>query len=1227
MRGKRGSLLLPAGALLLLAIWGLWPTGCGNNETDEPTFLQAKRVTSWSELIGGPDAYGTPGDFLLENNRIRVVIKDVGESPAPGLYGGSILDADRVRRGREYCCGHGLDQFQEFFPTVNTIIPEVIQGAGPPLSVRVLDDGAGGGQAVIRVEGVGAPLLTLLKGATDYVFQVDYVLRPNRDYVEVQTTVDVNPRSGEYPTELGAYLSDPVNIFEQLLTGNLILGDALFFGTSLKAFGPDFGFYLDGIIWEMFMQDPPGSTLSTPIRSDFIAGVGDGISYGVTTKEGNIQLPLFTSSIALMLSSVFEQARVGNTARVAFTNYFIVGEGDVASVLDTAQEIRGIPTGRLEGKVVDAYSYQGISAANVFVFKDPRDPTWKQLHENWFDSEVNPENQEISLESLLQAVLSSNVTTNPRVSPLLSQIETDRFEDASPDGSFHCRLEPGRYLLLAHTPYRPEGKLLPVTIRKDMTTSAELSLTPAGRVFYEVRDGANNYVPAKVTFQGTPNPSTAGERQACNQGGVYNPDCPLFGHHELFLGDKFLPNRLAKVVHTANGVGETTLKPGTYTYWASRGPEYTVDTGTVTVDWRYQAEIHATVVHAADSKDYLSFDIHQHSQRSHDSSLPVRERLVTNVAEQVEILNATDHDYITNFWPIIRDLDLERYIHAIKSDELTTVEMGHFIGFPLHWNPRLASNGAPGWVNKSPQQIFDTLRDGAGFGRQGTVVHVAHPRDSLFGYFYMFGMDPSVPRPDKPWGFKVSPDILGLLNPFINPSPDLFLGLIPLPDEQYTGPNFSLDFESLELLNAKRFELIRTPTVSEYDNLCEMSDMRHFIDERDCLYNPDGSEKPPGERKTTVYEIMTRTFAEQAAIYDGSDPLSSSYPQALEDWFSFLNQGYTFTATAGSDSHNKVRTEAGCPRTYLRSDADEPSQLTDQETAKRVWNHQAFVSYGPIVDLHVNGTAAIGDTIQDTDGRVRLRIRVETPGWYNVDRIEIYGNGLLVGDIGRDATEWAGPSQPQPMPDGAPPVRCVTEGKTLRRNAVKVFDDDVVCYLEEDPEAPSTYRDTWFVVLAMGDSPPTPPALMGPGTREDAVDSMFPVYTDNDFPYIQVGGMIFLAIQSLLDGLPIPGLTSKNPYTIFPTRPFAFTNPIWVDADGSPGFDPSGTIIAYYGPEGEKHLRSTDTESLASIQNPRYLRVLKALLFSEHPMPPKLGPRPVQLNEQRENSSLPSGAP
>jgi hypothetical protein len=103
---------------------------------------QAKRVGSRTELIGGPSALGEVGDFLLENEHIRVVIQDKGFSRGFGIHGGSLIDIDRVRatEGGTSAGGRGRDQFGEMFPIA------FLQALEPD-AVEVLNDGADGTEA------------------------------------------------------------------------------------------------------------------------------------------------------------------------------------------------------------------------------------------------------------------------------------------------------------------------------------------------------------------------------------------------------------------------------------------------------------------------------------------------------------------------------------------------------------------------------------------------------------------------------------------------------------------------------------------------------------------------------------------------------------------------------------------------------------------------------------------------------------------------------------------------------------------------------------------------------------------------------------------------------------------------------------------------------------------------------------------------------------------------
>ena len=67
----------------------------GCTDTEPP--VNARRVAERGELVGGPSALGEVGDFLLQNDHIRVVIQDKGFSRGFGIYGGSLIDVDLVR--------------------------------------------------------------------------------------------------------------------------------------------------------------------------------------------------------------------------------------------------------------------------------------------------------------------------------------------------------------------------------------------------------------------------------------------------------------------------------------------------------------------------------------------------------------------------------------------------------------------------------------------------------------------------------------------------------------------------------------------------------------------------------------------------------------------------------------------------------------------------------------------------------------------------------------------------------------------------------------------------------------------------------------------------------------------------------------------------------------------------------------------------------------------------
>jgi hypothetical protein len=180
--------------------------------------------------------------------------------------------------------------------------------------------------------------------------------------------------------------------------------------------------------------------------------------------------------------------------------------------------------------------------------------------------------------------------------------------------------------------------------------------------------------------------------------------------------------------------------------------------------------------------------------------------------------------------------------------------------------------------------------------------------------------------------------------------------------------------------------------------------------------------------------------------------------QNLEEWFALLNKGYRYTAVGNSDSHRLVYQWAGYPRTYVRVNDDEPQAVQAEEVARALIAGRAIVSNGPFVYVLVDGEAEPGDQVSADGGRVTLQVSVRAPQWIDVDRIEVFANGVRV------ASKALPPS--------------------FRPGLAGQWETE----LEID-------RDTWIVVMVRGKALPED-AL--PGLKSAPFGFANPIYIDGD---------------------------------------------------------------------------------------------------------------------------------
>ena len=287
-------------ALAALALAGPLPS-CGQSERQQ--FARAQRVTANTQLIGGPSARGEIGDFLLENDHVRVIVQDLGYNRGSGIFGGALIDADLVRMGdeRDLLAGNGRDSFGEMFPA---FFLEVMD----PEAIEIINDGTDGDAAIVEVRGRGGEFVTLarmlnqvmvnsydanenlrrvLRGKPPRLDQepqialsVRYILEPDARHVRVESTLrNISTKRLEFPNQsilntLSSVLG--LDLGEFTVPAGQVLG----FGKLSDPFLPGIGYDL-----QFGLEDAYGAGFELPAlpghRTPIVASSSlDGISYG-----------------------------------------------------------------------------------------------------------------------------------------------------------------------------------------------------------------------------------------------------------------------------------------------------------------------------------------------------------------------------------------------------------------------------------------------------------------------------------------------------------------------------------------------------------------------------------------------------------------------------------------------------------------------------------------------------------------------------------------------------------------------------------------------------------------------------------------------------------------------------------------------------------------------------------------------------------------------------------
>jgi hypothetical protein len=229
-------------------------------------------------------------------------------------------------------------------------------------------------------------------------------------------------------------------------------------------------------------------------------------------------------------------------------------------------------------------------------------------------------------------------------------------------------------------------------------------MRPPARVSIEVRDeDTKELLPARVVFFGS--------------GRTKSP--------------RFVPQRedrqFDNVAYTHTGKLDRNVPGGRYRLLVTRGPEYTVRELPFSARADEPTVVRTTLRRVVDTKGYISADFHLHSVNSQDSLVGLRDRVRSLVAENVEFAVPTDHNYVTDYRPIIGEMGVKKWLASVPGNEVTTdgFRLGHFNVFPVEPEAGTPGEGAFAFYRRMPRDIFAEARARDDVER---VIQVNHPR-------------------------------------------------------------------------------------------------------------------------------------------------------------------------------------------------------------------------------------------------------------------------------------------------------------------------------------------------------------------------------------------------------------------------------------------------------------------------------------------------------------------
>jgi Carboxypeptidase regulatory-like domain len=292
-------------------------------------------------------------------------------------------------------------------------------------------------------------------------------------------------------------------------------------------------------------------------------------------------------------------------------------------------------------------------------------------------------------------------------------------------------LEPGNYLVGSNAFGHELKPFEPLTVSPMKMAALTLQQGPSSAISVSVRDPFSAPLSAKVVVRC--------KAAVCPQRAA---DLKAFQDVEV------QPSNIQAIAF-AGADGKTTIQvpPGQYEVLVTRGMEFSASPDTYpsigqTVDVRAgDVSVNATLARVIDTTGWISADLHVHAAGSADSAVGNAQRALSFAAEGVDVLVSTDHDFVTDYRPVINDLGLQNQMTSLVGCEVTPFDYGHHNTFPI-LRTQSPNGGAFDWAGgDGPSLRLGEMYEGLRARDPEVVIQMNHPRGDLGGALTQMKID------------------------------------------------------------------------------------------------------------------------------------------------------------------------------------------------------------------------------------------------------------------------------------------------------------------------------------------------------------------------------------------------------------------------------------------------------------------------------------------------------